>query len=537
MSNRKPLAAAKRRILKTVSATAPLISGIIWGGFWVRAMGGIEDIHAGVAGILIAFAVGRLFSRLPGSSLGRLGFWYVACSCYLEHHLLLPVAFYFGLTETLRRRNRAGRFVCGLISGVLLGWRFDFAAISLLAAGVVLFFAANREERKKSTAGKFRIVTGWVFNCVAVALVMLLEFYPEPLNKFVKKKNEHHLAPVTLISSVGLSEKSAPQVLLISRRQPVFDSVLEQILADRIHLLLPGKRTGRKYDVVIAEYLPAAMRLPGRISDLLAPGGVLVMPVDLCYLLPELHWRTLPGRGDGGFCAAAPDRKAPLIINGEVVEKNLRKIIRSDKIFSESPIPDGTISGAMVDFDSVEPSFEDHPMRPDGNSRILWGAVLLLILLESFLHNRKIGEYMPPVISAVIFGLTAAVLTGSNEMCEIVDGEMVLFAAAVLPLWLRLPFKDRFLRVISVLSAVALGIWWFYPGTLLALPALILAVLIFSGCRSRFQSENAASAMWQDFFTLLALAGAFRFGGAMHNETMNLLLAILSLKLWLQLRS
>ena len=144
---------------------------------------------------------------------------------------------------------------------------------------------------------------------------------------------------------------------------------------------------------------------------------------------------------------------------------------------------------------------------------------------------------MPPVISAVIFGLTAAVLTGSNEMCKIVEGEMVLFAAAVLPLWLRLPFKDRFLRVISVLSAVALGIWWFYPGTLLALPALILAVLIFSGCRSRFQSDNAASAMWQDFFALLALAGAFRFGGAMHNEMLNLLFAVLSLKLWLQFRS
>ena len=538
MDNRNILIASKRRILKTVSLIAPLVSGIIWGGFWVRAIGSIEDIYSGVLGILLAFAVGRAFSRLPGSAVGRLGFWYVASCSYLENHWLLPVAFYFGLSETLlRRRNWAGRFVCGLVSGILLGWRFDFSAISLLLSGVSLLFYANREHRKKFVAGKFRLIASWIFNCAAVVAALIMVFYPERVYSIQKKQNESALTPATWITSIGLSGKSAPEILLVSRKTPCVESAFEQLLASRIHVLLPGISGNKKYDVVIIEHLPALMRMPERILNLLAPGGVLVMPVEWCSLLPNLHWQTLPGDG-GIFCAAIPDKTAPLEISGEVVEKNLMKIISEIKEYSTSPIPLGAISGAMVDFKSTEPVLEPGTaIVQDGSSRILWGGVILLILLESFWHSRKIGEFIPPVIAAALFALSVALLIGNNEISGTLHGETVLFGIAVLPLWIRIPFKERILRGISILASAALGVWIFYPGFFTALPALVLAALNFSGCRSRFQSDKALLSDWQDFCVLLMLAGAFWFGGTIKYDAVSVILAICSLKLWLQLRS
>ena len=538
MDHRNILIASKNRILKTVSLVAPLISGIIWGGFWVRAIGGIEDIYSGVAGILLAFAAGRIFSRLPGNAAGRLGFWYVASGCYLANHWLLPVAFYFGLSETLlRRRNRAGRFVCGFVSGILLGWRFDFSVISLLLSGISLLFYANREHRKKSVAGKFRLIVSGIFNCAAIAAALLLVFAPERVYSIQKKQNEPALTPATLITSIGLSEKSAPDVLLISRKTPRFESAFEQILASRIRVLLPGISGNKKYDVVIVEHLPALMRMPERILDLLAPGGILVMPLTWCSLLPDLHWQTLPG-DRGIFCAAIPDKTASPEITGEVVEKNLLKIISEIKEYSTSSIPWGAISGAMVDFKSTEPVLEPLTVIPqDDSSRILWSGVILLILLESFLHSRKIGEFIPPVIAAALFALSVALLIGNNEISSSIHGETVLFGIAVLPLWIRIPFKERILRGISILAAAALGLWILYPGFFTALPAMMLAALNFSGCRSRFQSDKAALADWQDFLTLLMLSGAFWFGGTIKYDAVSVILAICSLKLWLQLRS
>ena len=111
----------KRRYLCVVTALLPLFSGVVWGGFWVRAAGGVDDFYTDGALLLLCGAAGTLLNLLRCISIGKLGCWFIACISCLYWNQLLPMAFFFGWSEGRSRRHGSGNFISGMMAGVLFG--------------------------------------------------------------------------------------------------------------------------------------------------------------------------------------------------------------------------------------------------------------------------------------------------------------------------------------------------------------------------------------------------------------------------------
>ena len=531
------LSGFKCRILRGVAALAPLLSGVIWGVFWVSAAGGVDDIYLDGLWLLLAFAAGTLFNPFRSIAGGRIWCWFIACISCVNWHCLEPMAFYFGLSRGRVKRRSSGNFIAGMAAGVLFGSCFPISqGVVLTLLGIFQLISSCR-ERRMVFPRTVKIIAA-VFNTAALVVSLFFAGLIYTGKVDVQMESDGEISSATWVSAAGLSEKKVPAILMISKKYPAARSVIEAAVSEHVEVIHPGWRPERKYDVVIIVDGSAAMRAaPERILNMLSPDGVLVMPLELCSLLPDLPWRTLPGSGWRTFVAAVPDKKAPLEISGEKIEKNLHEIFRNSNSEYGKNILDGAISGALIDFSPVSPVLPELPGRRDGSAEMLWGVAGILLLLEILLHNKSGREYAVSIISAAIYGLSCGIFSGNNEIYQSPDGGIVFYLLAVLPLWRKLPLNGVALRIISVLAGGALWLWYVVPGMYTALGALVLAGLNFSGCRSRFQTERRSYFEWQDALTFAALAGAFWLGGAMHNAVMMVLLVICTLKLWLQIKS
>ena len=528
----------KRRYLRGVLAVMPLLSGVIWGGFWVNAAGSIDDFHVDGVRLLLCFAFGVWLNSLPAVSFGKLGCWFIAGVCMLKWNCILPMAFVFGLSSGFLRRRGAGNFICGMIAGSFIGSSFRIPReLILMLIGIVQMIPCRRERRRPYP--RKTIASAHIFNGAAMAVSLFFAwFIHSGLMEQKIDSSSIKIPPVTWVSAAGLSQKNIPSVLLISRNHPGFNTPVELILSGHVNVMLPGRLPKRRYDVIVIGDCSAAMRAaPGQIIEALAPGGVLVAAQKYCQLFPQLPWRTLPGNSEVQFAAAVPDSNQPLEISGEEIEKNLRNAVGEIRPeYSETILP-GAISGALVDFKSVEVELPEVLPRQFDGRKFIWGIAGLLILLEILMHNSSRREYLCLVISAVIYGLSCGILAVSNGLCEIVDGSVLRYGIAVLPLWIRIPFKERALRWISILAVIALAVWYFYHDIWFAIPALLLASLTFAGCRSRFHVKTNSIFNWQDGVCFAALAGAFWLGGIMDAPVLIVIMVIGLLKFWLQIRS
>ena len=537
MSGAMKLSGFKRRIFRGVSALAPLLSGGIWGAFWVSAAGGVDDIYPDSLRLLLAFAAGTLFRSFRNISSGKMWCWFIACISCVNWHCLEPMAFYFGLSRGVVKRRSSGNFIAGMAAGVLFGSCFPVSlGVMLTLTGISQLISSCREHRVVWSRQVKIIAT--VFNTAALVVSLFFAGLIYTGKVEVKMESDGEISPATWVSAAGLSEKKIPDILMISKKYPAAGSVIEAAAAEHVEVIHPGWMPKRKYDIVIIVDGSASMRAaPGRILNMLSADGVLVMPLELCALLPELPWRTMPGGGQRRFAAAVPDKKAPLEISGDKIEKNLHEIFRNSNSEYSKNILNGAISGVLIDFVSTAPLLPELPGRSDGSTEMLWGVAGILLLLEIFLHNRSGREYIVSIISAAIYGLSCGILAGNNEIYQSTGGGIVFYLLAVLPLWCKLPLNGIALRIISVLAGGALWGWYLMPCTYSALAALVLAGLNFSGSRSRFQTVRRSSLEWQDALTFAALAGAFWLGGTMHNAVMMVLLVICTLKFWLQIKS
>ena len=537
MSGAMKLSGFKCRVLRGVAALAPLCSGVIWGAFWVSAAGGVDDIYFDGLWLLLAFAAGTLFNPFRNIASGKIWCWFISGISCVNWHCLVPMAFYFGVSRGQVKRRRSGNFIAGMAAGVLLGSCLPVSlGVILTLIGISQLISSCR-ERRMFFPRTIKIVAT-VFNCAALVASLLFTglIYTGKLDPEMESSGE--ISPATWVSAAGLSEKKVPSILMISKKYPSAKSVIEAAATEHVDVIHPGWRPERKYDVVVVVDGSAAMRAaPARILNMLSPGGILIMPLELCALMPDLPWRTMPGGGKRMFAAAAPDKKVPLEISGEKIEKNLFELFRSSNSEYGKNILNGAISGALIDFSPVAPVLPELPGRSDGSKEILWGIAGILLLLEILLHNKSGREYAVSIISAAIYGLSCGILAGNNEIYQSQDGGIVFYLLAVLPLWRKLPLNGISLRIISVLAGGALWLWYLMPCIYTALSALVLAGLNFAGCRSRFQAERRSYFEWQDALTFAALAGAFWLGGAMHNAVMMVLLVICTLKIWLQIKS
>lgn len=531
------LSCFKRRYLRWVLALSPLISGVVWGSFWAGAVGGVDDFYADGALLLLCFAAGTLLAPIRNVSVGKLGCWFIAGVCCLYWNFMLPMAFFFGLSGNPARRRGSGNFIAGLIAGVLFESSFQLPReLMLILIGGALLVPCRR-ERKIQYPRRIRMISS-IFNIAVLAVSLYFAGIIYSGRVEADMENHREITPATWISAVGLSGKASPSVLMISKMCPKINSPLEAAVGEQIAIIYPGQSVDRKYDVVIVADAFASMRaVPGRVLNMLSPDGILVMPQKWCSLYPDFRWRTMPGAGEKSFAAAVPGRRSPLEITGERIEKNLQKILEnSGKEYKNLLLP-GAISGAMVDFKSVEPPLPDLPLRPEGTRKILWGAAALLILLEIILHNRPAREYACLMICGAIYGLICGILSGINAIYRYPNVEIAFFLLAVFPLWRRLIFKGTVLRVIALLSFLALGVWCFIPNPVTTLISLVLAGLYFSGCRSRYKSDGTSNMNWQDAITFAAVAGAFGLSGFMFNAAVTVVITVCILGIWLQIRS
>ena len=523
----------KRQLFRGVSAVLPLVTGLLWGIFWVHCVAGMEDFYTGIAMVALAFAGGALFRRLPGILAGKLACWYIAGFAFINFDVLLPAAFFFGVC---RRRNavrsNGGRFFAGIIAGAFVGYCCEWALPALIINGMLYFLFYGHKRKNKRLFGR---ITAALFNVVIIAMVLLLVQKPDILRATSKTVAEYSMTPVTRLCSVGLSDSAEPEILMIAKRCPQLQMPFEFAVFENIKLLPPGKLIPQKYDIIVVEDVSAAiMSVPQNLTRALKRGGVLAVPQHLSRKFPELKWHTLPGSSEAVFVAAIPDSTKALVVNGDVIEKNLLKMLEKSDAPENILLP-GALSGVLIDFKS-EILVPDKIVTLPNSRYWYWGVFALLILVELLLGNSKIRDLYCSGVGAMIFALICGVLFGGNEISTVIDGDWLLVILAVGAFFIELPFKLNVLRVFSLLSMLMLWVWWWCPNFYSAVLAMFFAAASFSGSKHYFANKQIKCEI-REAFIAACFAGGFMLCGYIHDMILSTLAAICAVKVWMQFRS
>lgn len=523
----------RRRVLRAASKCYPILSGLIWGGFWMPCILGLEDAGTDIALILAAFAFGTLFRKVPCSVITKFGAWACSCIVLVMNGALYPAAFFFGMMELPGRKGKySGTFFTGLIVGALLGAVFDLSSLILRFAGALyLLFNHNR---RLAVSRRQWIMAALGFLAVAAECWFFVYKTPDVQVRSGQGGNSG-MAMVTRLSSFGLSELEKPKVLFISRNvsDPEFDFEYK-LMADAF-VASPGKIVREKYDVVIVEHLSSTMlSAPETLLEMLSDGGILVVPQRFCGKLPALQWRTLPADGaDNRYAAAVIGSNTPLEITPESIDRNLCAKSVTDEDGTPAVLP-GAVAGALTGFESkVVPLSELQTPRAD-LPRWMWCGVLLIIILEICLHNTKVADWFCTGVSALVFGALGNILSGVDY--GFYGASWLIFLLIAGAFFIELPFKSVVLRCFSIMSIVLLLLWNHFDSWIFALAALLFSGLSFSGAKSRYR-EKIGRNVWFEFIYVLSFAAGFFVCGMVNEALAALLTALCTMKLWLQLWS
>ena len=298
----------------------------------------------------------------------------------------------------------------------------------------------------------------------------------------------------------------------------------------------PGKIVREKYDVVIVEHLSSAMfSTPETLTEMVSSGGILVVPRRFCHKLPSLYWRTLPGGGaDNSYAAAVPGSDTPLEITPESIDRNLcTKIVTDDDEETPAVLP-GAVAGALTGFESTGVPVAELRTPEVSLTRWIWCGVLLIIVLEIFLHKTKVSDWFCTAISSFVFGALCNILSGADY--NFYGARWLVFLLIAGAFFIELPFKSVVLRCFSIMSIILLLLWNHFAGWIPALAALLFAGLSFSGAKSRYREKIGRNAAFE-FIYVLCFAAGFGVSGMLNDAVAALLIALCTIKLWLQLWS
>ena len=515
MASSTKISRLRRRILRAAAKCYPLLSGLIWGGFWMPSILGLEDAGIEIALVIAAFAFGTCFRKVPSSIVTKFGAWACSCIAFVMTGSLWPAAFFFGMLELPGKRGKySGTFFTGFIVGALLGAVFDLSSLILRVSG--LFYLFFNHNRRLAVFRRQWVMAALGFLLVATECWFFVYRTPDiPVRS--RRGNNSGMAAVTRLSSFGLSEAVKPKVLFISRNvaAPEFD--FEYKLMSDSYVASPGKIVRGKYDVVIVEHLSSAMySAPEKLLETLTPGGILVVPQRFCQKLPALHWRTLPGGGgDNRYAAAVPGSDTPLEITPESIDRNLcTKFVTDDDEETPAVLP-GAVAGALTGFESTGVPVAELRTPEISLTRWIWCGVLLIIVLEIFLHKTKVSDWFCTAVSSFVFGALCNILNGVdyNFLCA---GWLVFLLIAG-AFFIELPFKSVVLRCFSIMSIILLLLWDHYGNWMLALAALLFAGLSFSGAKSRYREKIGRNAAFE-FIYVLCFAAGFWVSGMVNDD-------------------
>lgn len=508
---------------------------MLWGGFWLNGIAGMEHFASGFALLALAFAAGTLFYRLRGIGVGKLAFWGVAFYLYVNFNLLFPAAFYFGMTGIDRKRDRYGIFFAsGFLSGGLLGSCFGFPMLMLLLLSVAQFMVNTGVFHRKLPENKWQKLLAKFVNAAAflgIICVCVLSFDRDYRNK----QSASGASDITLLCALGLSERPKPEMLTVSRSTVMRMSAWKELISLHCDRISPVKRVDKKYDVIVVEDIPAdAFNSPRRYIASLADGGILVLPVEMCRKIPELQWQTIPSSLDSGAVYAAARKHGKLNFSGDLIEKNILRIFT--EIPAEQLLP-GAISGALVGFEPKIPAVS--AMLPHEElCYILYGAALILILAEILCHKSALREYISTSQSAFAFALVAGILLSENSVSASVEYGWLLALLSGAVMFVQFSARPRALRGMLILAVAVSWSWYFFPGTAWAIAALLSSGMVLAFRQRHWLREHPGRKLdWQTILTALALAGGVFLGSSMPEAVKETLTVASIIYLWSLIRS
>ena len=360
---------------------------------------------------------------------------------------------------------RPSRSFCGgiLLGGVLIGVGMPLppTALPVLLCASMLIYAGIRlgGDGVPATIG---------------AVVLLAWCWPRP-----EIPPQPEIDPGTVITAFAAvtppSSDRRPRAVFIGgseeNRKECYDE-----LAPACDLLffpeLPGV-IPEKRDLIVAISMPP-LGDGGAAAMLRAlnNGGVLVLPVRECGILPEFPWYILPG-SRGAYAICAPDRQ--LTMDPAALDENLARLYRSTPDFA--PLP-GALEGELIRFRSRRLSF-----APTGERFMVrylisgCAALLFLVICLPFRRRDLPREKRRIVLNCFVWTVLSAMLI--QRICAgivPVSGVYGLIGAAALMWFFRRPVDARsrsFDQFAGFLSLLLLIPCFFFGSWIPALAALL----------------------------------------------------------------
>ncbi len=367
-----------RKIKDKIAALLLFAIAIIWGNIWTTEfLSCPEWWFAGVNALLFGVGI-YIADMLPGQWRTAISGWLLAIVSLIGlpvlSSALLPFAagVWYGSNAKLYRSWQISRTFC---AGLLIGGIFAGIINIPQILPVLLALLVMLQSGLQGT---------WLHFC---EMVLLACFYlwgqpaehPElpPPEKF---------DPGTVITAFAMVQKApgdsaAPRVVFVGGNgESLYNT--GHVLSPAAEMVflpeLPGTVTPGSDLIVVSRLPEIGTGGAASLARSLAPGGVLVMPLEYCRELPAESWYILPG-SEGRYAAMTPGGEVEL--DPDKLDANF--VRRYPQQMENAPLG-GALAGMLVDYEAHKLTFS----IPAGKSffRFLYyamgaGGFLLIIWL------------------------------------------------------------------------------------------------------------------------------------------------------------
>ncbi len=294
--------------------------------------------------------------------------------------VLVPFIFgmWYGSDDNLSSEWKPSRIFCGglLLGGVLAGIIVPLPELSVAIVILSLLFAG------------IKISSSAFWEMVLLGAMTLFLIYPEA--KTVSKPAK--LEPGTVISAFSLVPAKAsfrrPTISFTGGRESELQQHARELFPVSNMLFLPelaGTLPSKSDLIVVCGLSETGDSGAAAMLRSLNENGVLLFPVELCHILPDLSWHTLPGSA-GKYAAASPGRV--LNVDPDEMDKEFEKHF--------SRVPDlapsaGILAGMLVDFKSEKITFPAKLKKNFTRHSCVAAIALIYLTAAALRRGRKSG--------------------------------------------------------------------------------------------------------------------------------------------------
>ncbi|MBR2344532.1 MAG: hypothetical protein IKA71_01955 [Lentisphaeria bacterium] len=450
------------------------LSGLCWGGIFINELLSYPELWFFVycaAGAGCGYLLSRLLPewlRTPAELI------LLSITALMRdadiYSALVPAVFGMSCANTLCRAADEWYISRQLCGGILLG-----AVLNILIPQKIFIAGLI------GCTGMGLPVKWGRFAAVVLALAVL---YMQP--GFRKKNELPELWHGAVITALSMTEPAGiePRVILTGDNELKMRTGAAEIFAAG-KVICAGNLSGvrEKADLIFAGTLsPISDGGVWQLTELLLPGGLLVIPVEMTGVLPEWHWYILPG-SNGKLAIGRAEKE--LQFDTDKMDAAFISFFPDD--YEGKPLA-GALSG-MLTGEKLQPVKILTPWRND--RRMIWGGVciLMLVILGGYIFYRRMsrphGEYVRIMLNCGGYAFMAAAFL--PMLCVKMNLPFIpqLFVVLSVIWFFRRPAENRrkWSRVQGLISVLALLLmpvfgWW------------LLAAALFCGGYACAQLDN-----------------------------------------------